>query len=101
MAWTAFGYLAGASLAAPADAGMIGLDRGLAAGLACLAAAIGLLLRRARKWVSVGLMLAIAYQVSAQRLAGTLAPDALALAPVFGAALFLWWPQLAGRGADD
>lgn len=94
MAGLAIRHLGGETFVSNRDPGIIAIDRDLGLGLACAAAALGLLLRRARRWVAASLILAISYTVSARRLAGALGPDALAFMPIVLAAFFVWWPPL-------
>ena len=94
MAWTAVRYLGAGELAMPEDPAVVGMDRNLAAALVCFAAVPALLWRRLRNMACVVIMMAIAYTLSLRHLAGTLALDAFMLAPLFLAALYIWWPQL-------
>ena len=101
MAWVGSDHLQAGPMAISNDPAIIGIDRELAAALLCFASVPGLLWPRLRKSVSVGIMLGIVYAVSAQRLAGTLDTDAWAMAPLFVAALYLWWPRLVMTGKSD
>ncbi len=101
MAWAAVAHLRASPLAMPADPAVIGIDREFAAALACFAAVPGLLWPRTRQAVAVAVMMGIVYVVSARRLAGTLDMSALALLPMFAAALYIWWPQLVKARNPD
>ena len=94
MAWTVVRHLDAGQLTMPDEPAVIGLDRDLAAALVCFAAVPALLWPRLRNAASVIIMMAVAYTLSVRHLAGTLALDAVALAPLFLAALYIWWPQL-------
>ncbi len=101
MAWTGIGHLQASPMAFASDPAIIGIDREFAEALLCFASIPGLLWPRLRKAVAVIIMMGIVYAVSAARLAGTLNQDAWAMAPLFAAALFLWWPQLVVMGKSD
>lgn len=94
MAWTAVQHLGSGQPAMLDDPAVIGLDRDLAAALVCFAAVPAVLWPRLRHMACVVIMMAVAYTLSVRHLAGTLALDAFMLAPLFLAALYIWWPQL-------
>jgi hypothetical protein len=91
MAWTAFLHLRAAGADTPR---LFGVDRDLIAAGALALAAFGLLCRRSRSLVAASLLCGIAYLLSDRQMNGTLGLDALAIAPVAAAALFVCWPRL-------
>lgn len=97
MAWLAYEHLQGGGVAVPNDPSVVAIDRNLAAALLCGAAAMGLMVTRARAFVAMAIVLGTSYQLSARQLGGTLGYDALTYAPVIVAALFICWPQLVRR----
>ena len=94
MAWTAFEHLRISGFAAPHDPAIIGLDRELAAALACGLAVLGLLIRPMLGGVAVSIVLGVAYMLSSRWLNGVLDYDALTYVPVVAAALYICWPRL-------
>jgi energy-converting hydrogenase Eha subunit C len=94
MVWTALGHLGASKFAAPTDAAIVGIDRDLAAALACFAGAIGLLLRASRVPVAILLLLAISYMLSSASLDDALGVADLGRLMMALGALYLCWPQL-------
>lgn len=94
MAWTAFEHLRISGFAAPHDPAIVGIDRELAAALACGFAVFGLFIGRLRGGVAVSIVLGTAYMLSRRWLHGGLDYDALTYVPVAVAALYICWPRL-------
>jgi hypothetical protein len=94
MLWTAAEHVRASSFAAPVDPSIIGLDRDLAAALACGLAALGLLVPRVRTGVAVTLVLGGVYALSAARVAGVFGAGEIGLVAIIAASLFLAWPRL-------
>ncbi len=101
MAWAGASHLRVSPMALSSDPAIIGIDRELAAALLCFASIPGLLWPRLRKAVAIGIMMGIAYIVSARQLDGSLGTDAWTMGPLFVAALYLWWPRLVMIGKSD
>jgi hypothetical protein len=94
MLWMAAEHVRASSFAAPVDPAIIGLDRNLAAALACGLAALGVLIPRLRTAVAVMVLLGGLYALSAARVAGQFGAGEIGLAVIIAAALFLAWPRL-------
>ncbi len=101
LAWTALGHLGVSRFAAPTDAAVVGIDRDVAAALACLAGALGLVLRPVRVPVAAMLMLSIAYGLSSAWFTGTMAVADLGRVMMALGALYLCWPQLVPAKVPD